>query len=318
LIRDQESGTTGPNLNLNLNLSLNLNLNLNLSLNLSLNLNLNLSLNLAPNLQTKIYKTMKHIVPILLTALLLAASCTSQKKLAFLNNLPQPGGEGTFTYKLPDYKIQNKDILYITLKAMDPEGKIIDFLSGSVASGGAAYLQGETGGYLYGYDVKQDGTIILPILGPISIAGRTLDETRKILQEEFSKHYKNAVLECKLLSFKFTVIGEVKAAGTYVNYNNYLTVFEAIGRAGGVADYGNRDRVLVVRPVDKGSKTFRLNLQDKNILTSEAYFLLPNDVVIVEPMKQKIFNMNLPIFSFILSGVTSTITMTVLLINFLK
>ena len=128
--------------------------------------------------------------------------------------------------------------------------------------------------------------------------------------------FKNSTVECKLLSYKYTVIGEVNNPGTYVNYNNYLTVLEAIGRAGGLGDYGNRDKVLVVRPMDKGTKTFRLNLQDKNILSSQAYFLLPNDVVIVEPLKQKIFNMNLPTISFILTAVTSTITMTLLLINY--
>jgi polysaccharide export outer membrane protein len=91
-----------------------------------------------------------------------------------------------------------------------------------------------------------------------------------------------------------------------------------LGRAGGVGDLGNRNRVLVIRPIDRGTKTFRLNLQDKELITSEAYFLQPNDVVIVEPVKQKIFNLNLPTIAFILSTFTSTITMTLLLINYLK
>ena len=249
---------------------------------------------------------------------ILISGCTSQKKLAYLYNLPETNGEESFTMETPDYKIQNKDVLYITLKAMDPEGQIVDFLSGSYTSGGGVYMQGESGGYLYGYDVKPNGTLNLPVVGIVNVEGKTLEEVRKILQEEFSRHYKNAILECKLLSFKFTVIGEVKAPGTYINYNNYLTVLEAIGRAGGIGDLGNRDRVLVIRPVDKGTKTFRLNLQDKRLLSSEAYFLLPNDVVIVEPVKQKIFNMNLPTISFIISTFTATITMTLLLINYLK
>jgi polysaccharide biosynthesis/export protein len=156
----------------------------------------------------------------------------------------------------------------------------------------------------------------LPVVGPVDAEGRTLEEIRKTLQEEFSKYYKNAVVECKLLSFKFTVIGEVKAPGTYVNYNNYLTVLEAIGRAGGVGDFGKRDRVLVVRPMDKGTKTYLLNLQDKSILSSEAYFLLPNDVVIVEPTKQKLFNMNFLVYSFLITTALSGISTTLLLINF--
>jgi polysaccharide export outer membrane protein len=259
---------------------------------------------------------MKQIPLLLAAALLLASSCTSQKQLAYLNNLPVPTGEEKFTMSVPDYKIQNRDILYITVKAMNPEGVITDFLGGSGASGGAMNMQGESGGFLYGYDVKTDGNVILPVLGSIYAEGKTLEEIRITLQEEFSKHYKNAIVECKLLSFKFTVIGEVKAPGTYTNFNNYLTVLEAIGRAGGVGDYGKRDRVLVVRPMDKGTKTYILNLQDKAILSSEAYFLLPNDVVIIEPLKQKIFNMNLQTYSFLFTTSLSMITTTLLLIKF--
>ena len=255
---------------------------------------------------------MKHLTPTFFLTILLVSACTSQKKLAYLNNLPETTGEQFFTMEIPDYKIQNRDVLYITLKAMNPEGMITDFLSGTGGAGGTIYMQGEGGGYLFGYNVNQEGNIILPVLGFIHVEGKTLDEIRLLLQEEFSKSYKNAVVECKLLSYKFTVIGEVRAPGTYVNYNNYLTVLEAIGRAGGIGDYGKRDRVLVVRPVEKGTKTYTLNLQDKAILSSEAYFLLPNDVVIIEPQSTKIFNMNLPTLSFIIS----TISMTLLLINY--
>lgn len=259
---------------------------------------------------------MKHLVPILLAALLLASACTSQKKLAYLSNLPEAEEEGKFTMEIPDYRIQPRDILYITIKAMMPDGTINDFLTSARNAGGVYISQGESGGYLYGYDVNSEGNIVLPVVGAIKVEGLTIEETRKLLQVSADKVFKNTTVECKLLSFKFTVIGEVRTPGTYINYNNYLTVLEAIGRAGGLGDYGNRSNVLVVRPMDKGTKTFRLNLQDKQILSSEAYFLLPNDVVIVEPLKQKIFNMNLPTISFILTAVTSSITMTLLLINY--
>ena len=261
---------------------------------------------------------MKNHTFLLILAILIGISCTSQQKLAYLNNLPESAGEQFFSREIPDYKIQNRDILYITLKAMNPDGMITDYLGGAGAGSGAAFMQGTGGGYLWGYNVNQDGKIILPVLGEVGVEGKTLEETRKYLQTEFNKSYMNAVVECKLLSFKFTVIGEVKAPGTYINYSNYLTVLEAIGQAGGVADFGRRDKVLVVRPTEGGSKTYNLNLQDKNILQSEAYFLLPNDVIIVEPEKQKIFNLNLPTISFIITAVTSALTTTLLLINYLK
>jgi len=260
---------------------------------------------------------MKQIPIVLAAALLLASGCTSQKKLAYLNNLPENNGEENFTMNIPDYKIQPRDILYITVKALTPDGSIKDFLTTGVSSG-INIAQGESGGAFFGYNVNPDGNIVIAAVGQIKVSGLTLDESRIAIQKLVDNVFKNATVECKLLSFKFTVIGEVKGPGAYINYNNYLTVLEAIGRAGGVNDFGNRDRVLVIRPLDKGTKTFRINLQDKSLITSEAYFLLPNDVVIVEPMKQKIFNLNLPTISFVISTFTATITMTLLLINYLK
>jgi polysaccharide biosynthesis/export protein len=261
---------------------------------------------------------MKNLTTILILTILIGVSCTSQKKLAYLNNLPETGGEGTFTMEIPDYKIQIRDILYITIKAMTPDGKLTDYLTAVGVYMSSSNTQGDSGGYLYGYDVNSEGNIIIPAIGTIKVEGLTLEETKKALQDSADRVFKNSTVECKLLSFKFTVIGEVRTPGAYVNYNNYLTVLEAIGRAGGVSDYGDRTRILIIRPIDKGTKTFNINLQDKNILSSEAYFLLPNDVVIVQPMKNKIFSMNIPTITFFLSTVTSVLSTTLLLINYLK
>jgi polysaccharide biosynthesis/export protein len=247
---------------------------------------------------------------------ILAASCTSQKKLAYLQNLPEPTGQESFPMEIPDYKLQPRDVLYITAKAITPDGTIQDFLQTGTSSN-ASLTRADVGGSLYGYDVDSQGNISIPGIGKIKVSGLLLEETRNKIQEQVDKVYLNATVECKLLSFKFTVIGEVRAPGAYINYNNYLTVLEAIGRAGGVGDFGNRDRALVIRPYDKGTKTFRINLQDKNLLTSEAYFLLPNDVVIIEPMPQKVFNLNLPTISFIINTTLLTLSTTLLLINYI-
>lgn len=260
---------------------------------------------------------MKQIATIAIICLLIS-SCTSSKKLAYLNAPTQISGSESFTMDIPDYQIQPRDILYITVKAMTSDGRIIDFLSTSGANAGVNIGQGESGGFLYGYNVDSEGYIEIPAIGSLNVDGLTVEQTTKLLQESANKAFKNSTVECKLLSFKFTVIGEVKAPGTYMNYNNYLTVLEAIGRSGGIDDFGDRSKVLVIRPVSKGTRTFAINLQDKKLLSSEAYFLLPNDVVIVQPLKNKIFNLNLPTVSFIITTVTSAITTTLLLINYLK
>jgi len=258
---------------------------------------------------------MKKLISII-TVIAILGGCTSTEKLSYLNNLPETTDPQYFPMDIPDYRVQYRDILYITAKAMTPTGSIEDLLQGTRTYSQSAYMRDEASQYIMGYDVDKSGNIFIPVIGDVQIADKTIEEIRLLLQEEVDKYFNNAYVECKLLSFKFTVLGEARAPGTYVNYNNYLTVLEAVGRAGGVGDYGRRDRVLVVRPTDEGSKTYRINLQDKNLLTSEAYFLQPNDVVIIEPVKHKIFNMNLPTISFIITTVSSAITTTLLLINF--
>jgi polysaccharide biosynthesis/export protein len=257
---------------------------------------------------------MKPIVIFLGVLTFLVSSCTSQKELSYLNNLPEPGSEATFPIEIPDYRIQPRDILYITAKAMTADGKISDLLSSGTA--GSSGTQGESAGFYNGYDVNPEGNILVPAVGTIKVSGLTLEEARKLIQTFIDNVFKYSTVSCKLLSFKYTVIGEVHAPGTYMNYNNNLTILEAIGHAGGVGDFGNRHKILVVRPFDKGTKTFTLNLQDKQILSSEGYFLLPNDVVIVQPLSQKVFNLNLPTLAFIISSITGTISMTFLLINY--
>jgi polysaccharide export outer membrane protein len=243
--------------------------------------------------------------------LLLATSCTSQKKLSYLNNLPESTEPQYFPYELTDYKVQYRDLLYIDVKAMTSDGKLENVLQGNNMAS-STYIQGDANQYILGFNVYRNGKILLPVIGEILVEGRTLPEVRDIVQQRINTVFNHAYVDVKLLSFKYTVLGEARTPGSFTNYNDYLTVFEAIGRAGGVGDYGRRDRVLVIRSTPDGSKTYTLNLQDKNLMTSEAYFLMPNDVVIIEPLKHKIFNMNLPTLSFI----TSTISTVLLLINY--
>jgi len=253
----------------------------------------------------------------LIVIILFAVSCTTQKKLTYLYNLPETAEPQHFPYEIPLYRVQYKDILYVDIKMLNTEGKIENILSGASIYG-QSYMQSEASQYISGYPVDKEGNVLLPVFGRIKVSGMTLPEIRQIIQTKVDSVYKYAYADVKLLSFRFTVLGEARNPGSFYNYNDYLTVFEAIGRAGGAGDYGRRDRVLVVRTTPEGTVTYRVNLQDKNLLSSPAYFLMPNDVLIIEPEKHKIFNMNLPTVSFIITTVSSAITTTLLLINYFK
>jgi polysaccharide export outer membrane protein len=63
----------------------------------------------------------------------------------------------------------------------------------------------------------------------------------------------------------------------------------------------------VVRPGTSGTRTFRLDLTDREILNTEGFFLLPNDIVYVEPVKSYNFRVNAPTITLFLTSITTLI-----------
>lgn len=259
---------------------------------------------------------MKKIIPFIVLILLVTA-CSTQKELSYLNNLYELGGENYFPMDVPDYKVQPRDILYVSVKAQTPEGALTEMLNDRT-SANANYITNEGSAYMMGYSIDPQGNVTLPWLGEISVAGMTVYQIRDLFQQKIDSLFRHAYVEVRLMSYKFTVIGEVRMPGSYVNYNDQLTVLEAIGRAGGIAETGTKEKILVIRPKGDQTITYSIDLQDKSLLSSPAYFITPNDVVIVQPNPKKVFNVNLPTISFIIATITSTVSTTLLLINYFK
>ncbi len=257
---------------------------------------------------------MKTLLP-LLTLILLATACSTQKELSYLNNLYELGGENYFPMDVPDYKVQPRDVLYVSVKAQTPEGTLTEMLNDRTAAN-ANYIANEGSAYMMGYSIDPQGNVTLPLIGDIPVAGMTIYEIRDLFQEKIDSLFRHAYVEVRLMSYKFTVIGEVRMPGSYINYNDQLTVLEAIGRAGGIAETGTKEKILVIRPLGDQTVTYSIDLQDKSLLSSPAYFITPNDVVIVQPNPKKVFNVNLPTISFIIATITSTVSTTLLLINY--
>ena len=260
---------------------------------------------------------MKKLIP-LIALIIIAASCSTQEELSYLNNLYELGGEDYFPMEVPDYKVQPRDILYVTVKAQTPEGALTEMLLDKNSQSGNYMSGGEGTAYLMGYSIDPEGVVTIPLLGKIPVAGMTVFEIHDLFQEKVDSLFRHAYVQVKLMSYKFTVIGEVRAPGSYVNYNDQLTVLEAIGRAGGIAETGTKEDILVIRPIGDKTYTYHIDLQDKSLLASPAYFITPNDVVIVQPNPKKTFNVNLPTYAFIITTVTSALTTTLLLIDYFE
>jgi polysaccharide biosynthesis/export protein len=242
---------------------------------------------------------------ILASTMFLLFSCTSQEKLMYLSNLDTTATEQFFPLERPDYHVQDQDILYINIYTLNSEMNTL--INPSLQGAAASNFRDESNIYVFGYTVSDSGTSSMPILGDVYVYGKTLEEIKSDVEVLAHDYLIDAVVNIRLLSFKFTVIGEVNEPGTYRNFNNQLTVLDAIGMAGDITDFGNRTRLLVIRPTNEGTHTYRINVQDKNLLSSKGYFLLPNDIVVVEPIKSKPFQLNIPTMSLFLATISTLI-----------
>ena len=242
---------------------------------------------------------------VVIIVLLLSFSCSQQKQLVYLRNISQTSDTNFFSKLQPDYRIQKQDVLYVKIYTINRE--VSDLINQSSSTYQQNLYQNESSLFINGYSVNDSGYVEIPVLGRIKVLNSTLDEATESIRTRADQFLKDATIIVKLISFKFTVMGEVYRPGVYRNFNNQLTVLEAIGMAGDITDYGNRKRILVLRPSSEGTLTYRLDLTNKNILTSDGYFLLPNDLVYVEPIKSKILRLNAPSFSLTLSAITTFI-----------
>jgi polysaccharide export outer membrane protein len=209
--------------------------------------------------------------------------------------------------KPPEYKIKPDDNIYIDIQTMNPEADLMFAPTKSGAYGTQANYGDLTGQYLNGYQVNNHGMIDLPVIGEVHVADKTEEEARSIIQERVAEYYKGTTIKLKILTYKISVLGEVRNPGVYHNYNKYITVLEAISMANGLSDYASVRNVLVIRATPSGDKSYRLDLTRKEVLSSEAYYLLPNDVVYIEPDKYKNFGLNSTVYSMALSAITTSI-----------
>ncbi|HJZ38987.1 MAG TPA: polysaccharide biosynthesis/export family protein [Bacteroidales bacterium] len=244
--------------------------------------------------------------------ILALASCTSHRQLVYLKNVDSLSAENFYPKNRPEYLIQTRDILYIKIYSLNEE--MSNMINQTIGSYQQNLFQNETSLFINGYTVSDSGFIEIPVLGKVQVAGTTMDEAISLIRQRTSVFLKDATIIVKLISFKVSVMGEVNRPGTYNNFNSQLTVLEAISMAGDITDYGNRNRILVLRPTSDGTRTFRLDLTSKNILTSDGFFLLPNDIIYVEPIRSKSFRINIPTISLTLTSISTLI----LILNYIR
>lgn len=236
-----------------------------------------------------------HTRLLLLFSLLLAGSqclvgCVQTKQLAYFQSDPSRLDNQTIAARyIPT--IQPGDVLSVQVSSLNPEASSFfnPYAALAVADRGntpmatsATPLPAQNG-----YLVDNAGAIELPVLGKVTVAGRTAGQVKDQLRESLREYLKEPTVNIRNLNFRISVMGEVMRPSLFTIPNEQITLLEALSLSGDVTIYGRRENVLIIRE-ENGKRTFaRVDLTQRDLFSSPYYYLHPNDVVYVEPGKAR-------------------------------
>jgi polysaccharide export outer membrane protein len=219
----------------------------------------------------------------ILVILLASVSCTSTKKAVYFSDQKT----GSFASPaIPKLVIQNNDLLSISVSSLNPEASAVFNQPNNAPANNNTTTTSSANGYL----VDGQGNIQFPFLGSVKAAGLSKDELKDQLTKSLveKKLLVDPIITIRFLNFKVTVLGEVAHPTVVTVPSERISLLEALGLAGDLTIYAQRDNVLVIRDEDGKKVTHRLNLNSTELFNSPYYYLKTNDVVYVEPNKSKV------------------------------
>lgn len=255
----------------------------------------------------------RKVVCMLTLSTLLVSGCTSYQKSLYLQNeqVLKESLEG----QLYDFRIMPKDELTIVVSTTDPEASAPFYRKiGQSKDGGSASTTGMQDANLLSYLVDNQGNIDFPVLGMVKVMGLTNRECEALIREKLQPYLKETPnVTVRTSNYKFSVLGEVNAPGTYTTDAEKVTVFEALAQAGDMTLFSVRDDVQLLREDSTGvRRIYHLDLTQANVAQSPYFYLQQNDVLYVKPTKAKVnsntFSGNASMWLTLLSVVTSITT----------
>ena len=231
--------------------------------------------------------------------LISTVSCVPTKQLSYFNDINEieEPGINPRTQKA----IMPFDKLYIKVISIDPQTTLIFNSTDEMRN--SAY----GGSSIIGYLVDEKGNINFPFVGSINVGSLTTSQAAEKIQKAMSDYVSNTSIIVKYIDSQVTVMGEVQRQGVFPFTQDKLNIYEALSLGGGLTRYGDRKNIILIR--NEGDKVmhYRLNLSDSKIASKDFYYILPNDVIVVEPLKAISTSYSNITFTTVLSSITTLI-----------
>jgi polysaccharide biosynthesis/export protein len=250
---------------------------------------------------------------LLIIFVLLLSSCITSKEVKYLQG-SKKFKQNTFKSEKVEYHVQNGDNLYIKLTSTED---LIDkaLTAGNIGSAG----QGLESKYKDIYLVDNLGYIQMPQLDKILVSGKSLNQIKDTIDLCIQKFYSQTTSQVRLADNYVTILGDVNKPGRYlIDFRDKINIFELIGMAGDLSFEASRSNIKLIRKIGEKTEIVSLDLTKQNIIENEYYYLLPNDIVYVEPLKAVSWHLRSFPFATTLALVLSTTTTILVIISYFK
>lgn len=253
-------------------------------------------------------KHLKYVLVLLSVCLL--SSCITSRKVNYLQNssMKIPSYNDGVGYE--EYTLMPADKLFV--RVYSPDQRINTIFNGTSQS--MALSMGSTDySDLYTYQVREDGTIKLPIVGYLNVKGLSIRQAKQKIENSIrSAMVDECAVDVKVVGRYFSIIGS-GTNGRYPITREKMNIFQALAMAGDISTFGDRSSIKILRESPSGTDVSVFDIRSKDIINSEFYYIQPNDVIYIQDVKSQFFSVTN--FGTALSATFSTISFGVLIYN---
>ncbi len=251
-------------------------------------------------------------------SLVVFSSCRTANQLRYFKDLPDSSSIQLPPLEQEPRIIQKGDRLQINIGGRSPEASTIFNNYGGVPTSGTqanASTSASGTSELVGYLVDEDGKLSFPIIGDINAEGLTAKQVRDTIKQLVIPYLKDPLVNVRFINFKFTVLGEVRAPGTFVLSQQRTTLLDALGAAGDLPRSAKRYDIQLYRDYNGKRKISKIDLRKTELLNnSDLFQVRHNDVIIVQPRNVPLFTeesrLYIGFLSLLLGAVTVIISLT--------
>jgi polysaccharide export outer membrane protein len=171
------------------------------------------------------------------------------------------------------------------------------------------------GQYANSYRIYSDGTVDIPFLSPVKLAGLTELQAQDTLRKAFREIIPDADVKLSMYNKRFTVLGDAKS-GTYYLYKERMTIFQALAMTGDLMHSGDRRHVRIIRPRGNAEpEVLEFDIRTNSIIDSKYYYVYPNDLIYVSRDEASFYKQSS--YSGFLALITSSVSLLITVLNYI-